>query len=541
MVISGLGGIGKTELACAVAHAVRGSYHQVIWIDAALIKRAAQLSAFDVRSNGYELNVLGILKSQNTLVVLDNVIVDLDLDALAAHCGPKSNIVLTSQAKWGPSPFSLEELDRPDAAEILSAGAAPCPAAVVDQVLNAVGAHPLLLRILNRLVVETGMAWDEVVEECAHLPDAIDERRQTVAQRIVRRNLPALGAHLAPFVWARSASLEAGFAKYMLGRIGLTALERWAFLARGQSDTARLHDIVLACAIALRAELPIDPDTLRAQLENYLRGAIDPKGVDFVRVARRHRGLIAQLLAEAPQPGIVRYAYLHGTAPRDLGPALIGDPAADVASGPAGPVREWVLSIVQAIESSYRHTRDHGERDKAKQELKDRLALFDLLKDAPGIDDQSAITIRHHHAKSLLKLGEAEQAKYEFEAIVAGSDGAYPSRLQLSRLLEDDPDRAKTLIFEIIEAEKQAPGTVQITTLIETLATLRRKHLHGFNREMTKRFGPFMAQIDQGCGMVRRGPAGPSLCRGRSGLVLYAAGAVSGGLRGDRARLARIS
>jgi len=71
----------------------------------------------------------------------------------------------------------------------------------------------------------------------------------------------------------------------------------------------------------------------------------------------------------------------------------------------------------------------------------------------------------------------------------------YPSRLQLARLLEDDPDRARALIFEIIEAERQERGTVQITTLIETLATLRRKHLHGFNTEMTKRFGPFMAQV----------------------------------------------
>jgi hypothetical protein len=496
VVISGLGGIGKTELACAVAHAVHDSYEQVLWIDAAPVARVAQLSAVDVRLNGYELNVLGILKSQSALVVLDNVVVDLDLDALAAHCGPKSNIVLTSQAKWGPSPFTLEELDRTNAAAILSAGpATPCPDAVVDQVLSAVGGHPLLLRILNRLVVETGMAWAGLVEECARLPEAIDERRQTVAQRIVRRNLPALGANLAPFVWAQSASLDAGFAKHLLGRIGLKDLERWAFLARGQSDTARLHDIVLACANALRSEIQIDSDALRARLEAYLRGAIDPKSVDFVRVARRHHRLIARLLAQAPQPDIVRYTYLHGGAPRDLDPVLIGDPAADVASGPRGPVREWVLSIVEAIESSYRHTRDHGDKDKAKQELKGRLALFDLLKSAPGIDDQSVVTVRHHHAKSLLKLGEADQAKQEFEAIVAGGDGAYSSRLQLARLLKDDPNRAKALIFEIIEAERQAPGKVHITTLIETLATLRLKHLHRFNQEMTERFGPFMAQM----------------------------------------------
>jgi hypothetical protein len=213
VVVSGLGGIGKTELACAVAHAVRDGYEQVIWIDATTLERAVQLSAFDVRSNGYELNVLGILRSQSALVVLDNVTVDLNLHTLAAYCGARSNILLTSQAKWGPSPVLVAELDRSDAAVILSAGAAtPCPDALLDRVLTAVGAHPLLLRILNRLVVETSMGWSDVVAECAHLPQAVDERRQTVAQRIVRRNIAALGANLAPFVWAESASLDAGFA-----------------------------------------------------------------------------------------------------------------------------------------------------------------------------------------------------------------------------------------------------------------------------------------------------------------------------------------
>jgi hypothetical protein len=496
VVISGLGGIGKTELACAVAHAVREDYEQVIWIDAAPFERADQLSAFDVRSNGYELNVLGILRSQSALVVLDNVTVDLDLDALAAHCGAKSNMVLTSQAKWGPSPVSLEELDRSDAAAILSGGTAtPCPDAILDQVLAAVGAHPLLLRILNRLVVETGAGWNEVVAECAHLPHAVDERRQTVAQRIVRRNLAVLDANLAPFVWAQSASLDAGFAKHMVGRIGLAALERWAFLARGQADTVRLHDIVYACASGLRAELRIDLDAFRDRLKAYLRGAINPKGIEFVRVARRHRALLARLLTEQPEPGVLRYAYLHSVAPRELAPTLIGDPATDVANGPVMPVREWVLSIVEAIESSYRRTRDRGQKDRAKQDLKAHLALFDVLRAASDIDAQSKITIRHHHAKSLLKLGEADAAEREFDAIVSAGEGNYPSRLQLARLLKKDPARAKALILEIIEAEEKVPGTVQITTLIETLATLRRSHLRGFTSEVTKRFGPFMAQV----------------------------------------------
>jgi hypothetical protein len=88
-----------------------------------------------------------------------------------------------------------------------------------------------------------------------------------------------------------------------------------------------------------------------------------------------------------------------------------------------------------------------------------------------------------------------QEAKTGFEALVANDPVAYPSMLQLARLLEDDPERAKTLLFGIIEAEISERGSVQITTLVETLATMRRRHLHQFNREMTDRYGVFMAQI----------------------------------------------
>ena len=496
VVISGMGGIGKTELACAVAHAVRSRYEQVIWIDAATLTGPLELGAFDVRSNGYRLNVLGILQTQSALVILDNVAVDLDLDVLTSGCGPASNVVLTSQVAWGANPLKLAEVSRTDAEEVLSAGApTPCPSIILDEVLDAVGAHPLLLRILNGLVKDEQVAWEELVEECAYLPAAIDDRRQTVAQRIVRRNLAVLGSRLAPFLWTQSAILDTVLAKRLMGGSGIVDLERWAFLTRSQEGTKRLHDIVYACAEALRAEIPMPDQDLREKLEKLLRANINPKTVGFVRITRRHASLLARLLAERPVAGVLRYAYLHSAAPRDLDPTLIGDPAIDVEGAIHGSERDWVLSVVEAIESSYRHTRDRGDKETAKRELEGRLPVFDRLEQQVGSSSPSVTTIRHHRAKSLLKLGKAQEAKLDFEALVANDSVAYPSMLQLARLLEDDPERAKTLLFGIIEAELSKPGSVQITTLIESLATMRRRHLHQFNREMTDRYGVFLAQM----------------------------------------------
>lgn len=41
-------------------------------------------------------------------------------------------------------------------------------------------------------------------------------------------------------------------------------------------------------------------------MEKLLRANIDPKTVDIVRVARRHGGLLARLLAEQSVAGILR-------------------------------------------------------------------------------------------------------------------------------------------------------------------------------------------------------------------------------------------
>lgn len=84
VVLHGLSGIGKSELACAVAHSRRGQYDYVLWADGTRVQRVEDLRAHDMRLNGYRLNVLGLLSSSKSLLVLDNVKQNLSLDELSA-------------------------------------------------------------------------------------------------------------------------------------------------------------------------------------------------------------------------------------------------------------------------------------------------------------------------------------------------------------------------------------------------------------------------------------------------------------------------
>lgn len=493
VVISGFGGIGKTELACAIAHRNHDAYEQIIWVDGAKLVNVAELGAYDVRLNGYHLNILNLLASNRTLLVLDNVQVDLEAEQLETVCGEGSRVLITSQVAFGTNLLPLGFVTDERAREILSQGMSQhCPDDVLSSVLSSVEGHPLVLRMLNEIGKARG-GWTAIISACEHVAGLPDERRKTVADRILSQHLDVLGEELSVFNWCGGAAVDAALFEYIVGIVGIDKLDRWSLTARGQSDAIRLHDLVFASIGRVRARIAIDNEKLERRLKEFLVDNIAPKRLQFFRVANRHASLIERLLTASPQPGVLRYAYLHSRLPRVLNPALLGSPELDVERGCQEPHRAWALSIVEAIEADYRRARDLGDKAGARATLQARLPTFDRLIGNLDLPDEVRIIAQHHKAKSLVKLGDIAGALEIFERLIIEHPTLYASKLQVARLLETDPERAKNLIFEIIEAERSHPGVVATSVLIETLSTLRRKHLRYFVKEMTERYGSFMA------------------------------------------------
>jgi tetratricopeptide (TPR) repeat protein len=494
VVVSGFGGIGKTELACAVGHRMRDRFELVIWVDAAGVSRVEDLSAYDVRLNGYKLNILHLLSAHATLLILDNIGADIDTNAITSACGPASRVVITSRVAFGENVLPVGFLSRAGAHQMLSTGAEiACPEEVLDVVLQTVDGYPLALRMLNRMAVQ-GHDWSKVAQQCKHIVGAPDEKRRTLATRILEEHRPVLGRELAIFAWCDTASVDRNLFEDLFGEVGIEKLQRWALTARGQSDAVRLHDVVYASVKHLFEPNPSESAKLESQLEDFLRAQITPRRLAFFRIANRHQDLIERLLTSTPRPGILRYAYIHGRPAKRLSPALIGDPAQDAAKGPDRHTRAWLLSVVEAIEADYRRLRDLGASDAARTALEARLQTFESLIKDERLDVEERAIARHHRAKSLLKLRRESDALRDFEGLLAEGGASHATVLQVARLLSKDPERAKNLVFSIIETEKIRPGTVSTTVLLETLATLRRQHLRKFVSEMTERFGRFMAQ-----------------------------------------------
>ena len=450
VVLFGFGGIGKTELACSIAHRLRNEFELIVWTDGDRISGLESLRAYDIRLNGYKLNLLDLLASHKTLLVLDNIGADLDVGALGVQCGDGSRVLITSQVEFGAAIVPVGFVRRERAREILSAGAATgCPDNVLDAVPGTVEGHPLVLRMLNQLAVQ-GHDWAVVERQCSHIVGAADEKRRTVAARILEQHMDVLGPELAFFAWCSSAAIDRGLFDHLFGLVGIEKLERWALTARGQSDAVRLHDIVFASVQRLRERLPVDAGRFERQLEEYVAGQLAPKRLGFFRVVNRHRSLIEARLAAHPRAGALRYAYLHGHQPALLDTALIGDPAADAQAGPQADHRVWLLSIVEAIEADYRRVRDLGDKPAAKARLEARIPTFDLLIGDQRLQADVRSIARHHRAKSLLKLGRVSEALEAFEALVTENPDQYAAKLQVARLSDSNPERGRDLIFEII-------------------------------------------------------------------------------------------
>ncbi len=132
-VISGMGGVGKTEIATEYIHVHRDKYDIVWWIRAehhdrirdALVRLGERLELRLATSGGRDRAIAAVLEALESgvrptwLLVYDNVAEPLDLQRYLPACPPGGHVIITSRLKTWPgyieadsievSPFTEEE------------------------------------------------------------------------------------------------------------------------------------------------------------------------------------------------------------------------------------------------------------------------------------------------------------------------------------------------------------------------------------------------------------------------------------------------
>jgi tetratricopeptide (TPR) repeat protein len=495
--LAGLSGIGKTELAAAVARTARRHYDAVVWVPDVNVASIADLESVMVDRNGRRANVRHLMREYATLLVLDNLASGISGADLLEGSNPGSSILITRQVAQ-PDDEQVPLLHPDEGRRLLEqrAGSA-CPAAVFELVWATVSGFPLALKLLGNLAART--SWEDVADSCEAVGGVLDtERVQRLTDRVLGRLQPVLRRELAFLRWCGTARVDRSFARRVLTPAGIQALHDTGLLASEQRGTLRLHDIVKASLDALDPPSPEDANSFAEQLATHIEKLLETGAneLGFLNVGHVHRPLLEQLARARPQQPAYLYCLLHVWQSEEFDSDLAGDPierARAIAAANAAVGDLAVNTILEVIEAAWRFNKQMLGPPAARALLDQHLEAYTLLEGAATITPVARRDVRHQHAKALRNLGRRDEAITLCETLVAEYQGA-PTKLLLARLLltpQSDRatlQRARDLLVEIVEQADKGEHPVGTSVLLATIGEFGREYMDEWAGDITERY-----------------------------------------------------
>lgn len=472
LVISGIGGSGKSEAAAAYASRSRKQFEIVIWLQGSEVQDVSGLRAARLGRRGDQYNVAGLLSTRKSLVVIDDAEAVFDIAELEAICSEESRVIITQRSSAGAS-LSLPLMRADLAREVLERDLpSVSPAAVWERVWKTVGGHPLTLALMNA-AVRGGATWEDIGSDCAFVGELEDDQMQRLADRLLGRLRTSLRRELGIFVWLDSTVADRGFLKSVIGPVGVRKLEAHSLTTADRALAVRIHDIVLA---SMRQEKWFDEEELSRlndELERYLVGEFESSGVTLRAAGIALNPKLKALCTAGDKRPVYLYALLQVWNETDLDRALLGDPAQTVQALEQGkiPVSAVAIAVVlEAIECMYRSDKAHRGLENARATLRARLPLFERLQQLQGVPPRQKIEIIHHHAKALVVLEKLDEARLLFEQVLASAFPLYESRLQLVRIFSRQKRHREAVEqAEIILKAAQQQGEVSYSVTLAAL------------------------------------------------------------------------
>jgi hypothetical protein len=491
VIVAGIGGSGKSQVAAAVANARREKYDLIIWHDANDLVRVDQLHSLPIARSGNQRNVGTLLRTLRCLLVLDDLQTDLNQQALTDLCGPGSQVLITKRSAEGGA-YQLPPLDRPTAEAMLTRDVAPpCPRRVLDRVWSTIGGHPLTLRLMNAAVRDGNASWADIEEDCAAAGEFTDDRQERVADRVLKRLMPAVGRELSFFAWAGQPACDRGFARSALKPVGIRKLG--SFCLASADTVLRIHDVVFACLRSEPAHSAERDRALTDTLDRYITDIYD-KDLEVVSLSYGMRKKLEALVRSGERRATFLYCLIQGSDAAALEQNLIGDIAEYVHSltTSENPSEIAVAVALEAIESKYRHEKAASDVAGAKRLLATYLPLFDELANLSGLSARSAAEVEHHRAKAFNLTGDRAKAIAGFEAVLSGPCPLDAARLQLIRIYgrdEASAGRAEALASEILERASRDAAEVATSVVLAAIEAVPWTTLRKQRAELSTQYG----------------------------------------------------
>ncbi|WP_111828147.1 hypothetical protein [Acinetobacter colistiniresistens] len=503
IVISGLGGSGKSSLANSIAHKIKYDFEIVIWLDASSVERLEDLGAWDLYRNSHILNLLGIIKSRRCLLILDNLSINSSTEELEGICSNNSVIIATRREVHFSSDYNLPLLDENSARQILenNIGTA-CPDEIFALLYELIGGYPLVYSLMNANLISGEYEWEDIRLDCDSIHQYSDDKNKLLAERLLGHLGEAYKNELSFIRSCRGKQIDSSFAKSAIRPIGISKLKRSAVLTQASRDLLKIHDIVYE----ILGHINLDDFDISNEMSDYLTDKREKDWSSFLKVSCRHEELISYLLKEN-KTEILQYSHIISRNPADVEITCLQnlDEQLDSIRGACNNQSVSIKAslILETIEVLYRVTRDgEGENswEKAQAFLKTSLSIYDELVSLEFVDASLKAIIKHHKAKALLWINDEEskcQAKIIFSELSSQETHLREAQLQLARILikENDSDGAKDLIESILDSPNSQDNKASISVYLATFELLSRKQLSTFRSEFNNRFSRTVSEL----------------------------------------------
>jgi hypothetical protein len=222
---------------------------------------------------------------------------------------------------------------------------------------------------MNAAVQDGTASWQDLVEDCQAVAEFVDDRQERIADRILRRLMPALGRELSLFAWAGQPSCDRGFARHVFQPVGLRKLQTYCLTTPDVGASVRVHDIVYAC-LGSTPELP--GDARRHELDDafdaYIRSVYN-LDLELVAVCYGMKRTLERLVRNGERRPAFLYCLLVAWDPKEVDPTVIGDIAVYAKSLDTGqsPDPIAVSVALESIETLYRYEKPALSIDVARR------------------------------------------------------------------------------------------------------------------------------------------------------------------------------
>lgn len=468
--IYGLSGIGKSQMAIAIANNQYKNYDVVLWFDGKDIA-PNNIENASIKRMGENINLASVLKLFKAFIVVDNLnegVGDL-LNNFNNYNTKGSKCIVTSLQKNVENDicFNLSYVSDEISREILCDCDVKPTEKQLDGILCQIKGYPLLLELSKKAVANEEMSWEDIVRESNMTGINDVEKNEVFAQRLLGRYKSRFADM---FILLQGLGNTLVCKKFLAekSRLRLMDMATYAIIQEVGEYQCQIHQVVLSAI-----ETVLDKDYSEKEFMNYLSSFLkshsESRDAALYTFMTYHQQRVVEISTTLPPDSILRHyivlALLYSVDTYVDSDKYIAMVSELQLSPEINDVDLCLLIERIEIEQNKQRKETGIDSDEFKGKVFSDLSV---LKRIQAKSNKNVSLIYHHIGKWLSSIGESEDSeKYLLESLRLDPH-SYHSLLRLARDYnkQEKYDKARDMVEAILNDDNyiDVPISIRLST-----------------------------------------------------------------------------